>query len=151
MPPDFFVKLIDNIPLIKYCKIEAPPTPSKISAIRRLTGDRLILFGGLGGLFLLDELSRGASGAMTGFAFPEILVDICRNMSEGNTHVAQELFHRWLPLILFEIQEGIDLSIRKSSLHYRGLIEGPTVRAPGAFADEKTLRELTEHIENLNN
>ena len=50
---------------------------------------------------------------MTGFAFPETLVKICRHMAEGETQAAEKLFYEWLPLILFEVQEGIDLSIRK--------------------------------------
>ena len=50
---------------------------------------------------------------MTGFAFPETLVRICRHMAEGEKEEAEKLFYEWLPLVLFEIQEGIDLSIRK--------------------------------------
>ena len=147
MPPEFFVRLADNIPSVRYCKIEAPPTPPKIRAIKALAGDRLTLFGGLGGLFLVDELAQGGAGAMTGFAFPETLVRICRHMAEGETEAAEELFGEWLPLVLFEVQEGIDLSIRKNALHYRGLIESPVVRHPGSRAGEATIKQLIEHIE----
>ena len=94
MPPDFLVRLADNIPAVQYCKIEAPPTPPKIRAIKDLAGDRLALFGGLGGLFLVDELAQGASGAMTGFAFPETLVKICRHMAEGETAEAEKALLR---------------------------------------------------------
>lgn len=149
MPPDFFMRLADNIPAVQYCKIEAPPTPPKIRAIKDLAGDRLALFGGLGGLFLLDELAQGASGAMTGFAFPETLVKICRHMAEGETSEAEKLFYEWLPLVLFEVQEGIDLSIRKNALHYRGLLGSPVVRHPGPRAGEGTIKQLIEHIERL--
>ena len=149
MPPDFFMRLADNIPAVQYCKIEAPPTPPKIRAIKDLAGDRLALFGGLGGLFLVDELAQGASGAMTGFAFPETLVKICRHMAEGETTEAEKLFYEWLPLVLFEVQEGIDLSIRKNALHYRGLLGSPGVRHPGPKAGEATIKQLIEHIERL--
>ena len=149
MPPEFFMRLADNIPAVRYCKIEAPPTPPKIRAIKEIAGDRLTLFGGLGGLFLLDELTQGASGAMTGFAFPETLVKICRLMAEGDTQGADALFREWLPLVLFEVQEGIDLSIRKNALHYRGLISNPAVRSPGPRANAETVRQLREHIARL--
>ena len=149
MPPEFFMRLVDNIPAVQYCKIEAPPTPPKIRAIKALAGDRLAIFGGLGGLFLVDELAQGASGAMTGFAFPETLVRICRHMAEGETEEAEKLFYEWLPLVLFEVQEGIDLSIRKNALHYRGLIGNPAVRQPGPRAGEATVKQLIEHIERL--
>ena len=46
-------------------------------------------------------------------------------MAEGETRAAEKLFYEWLPLILFEVQEGIDLSIRKNALHYRGLLGKP--------------------------
>ncbi len=149
MPPEFFVRLVENIPSVRHCKIEAPPTPPKIGAIRGLTGDRLTIFGGLGGLFLLDELARGAAGAMTGFAYPEVLVEICRHMAEGDRARAEEVFYRYLPLILFEVQEGIDLSIRKHALCHRGLMSTPRVRHPGAQASENTVKELLSHIERL--
>ena len=149
MPPEFFMRLADNIPSVQYCKIEAPPTPPKVRAIKAVAGDRLTIFGGLGGLFLLDELAQGGAGAMTGFAFPETLVKICRHMAEGETQAAEKLFYEWLPLILFEVQEGIDLSIRKNALHYRGLLGNPAVRQPGPRAGEATVKQLIQHIERL--
>ena len=149
MPPEFFARLAEGIPSVQYCKIEAPPTPPKISAILQLTGDRLTVFGGLGGLFLLDELVHGAAGAMTGFAYPEVLVEICRHMDEGDRARAEEVFYRYLPLILFEVQEGIDLGIRKAALCHRGLISTPRVRHPGAQASESIVKELLSHIERL--
>ena len=107
------------------------------------------IFGGLGGVFLLDELARGSIGAMTGFAYPEILVQVCRHMAEGDRRKAEEVFYRHLPLIQFEGQEGIGLSIRKAALHPRGLISTPTVRHPGGGVAEKTRRELLDLIETL--
>ena len=86
---------------------------------------------------------------MTGFAFPETLVKICRHMAEGETEEAENLFYEWLPLVLFEVQEGIDLSIRKNALHYRGLIGNPAVRQPGPRAGDATVKQLIEHIERL--
>ena len=86
---------------------------------------------------------------MTGFAFPETLVKICRHMAEGETQAAEKLFYEWLPLILFEVQEGIDLSIRKNALHYRGLLGSPVVRQPGTRAGEATIKQLIEHIERI--
>jgi 4-hydroxy-tetrahydrodipicolinate synthase len=82
-------------------------------------------------VFLLDELSRGSAGAMTGFAYPEVLVEIYRNMAEGNRARAEEAFYRHLPLLLFEFQEGIGIGIRKYALYQQGLISCPRVRYPG--------------------
>ena len=142
MPVDFITRVANEIPQVKYLKLEDPPTPTKISLIKSRIGDRLGIFGGLGGVFLLDELRRGSIGAMTGFAYPEVLVDICKLMKIGDISEAEELFYKHLPLIQFEQQEGIGLAIRKSGLHHRGLIKFPTVRAPAGQLAHDTRSEL---------
>ena len=146
MPVDFIVRVANEIPNVKYLKLEDPPTPTKISAIRNKIDDRMGIFGGLGGVFLLDELRRGSIGAMTGFAYPEILVQICDEFKNGKLEVAEKLFYDHLPLIQFEQQEGIGLAIRKAGIHHRGLISHPTVRHPAGQLAENTLKELLEMI-----
>lgn len=79
---------------------------------------------------------------MTGFAYPEVLVDICRQMAEGDRTEAEELFTRCLPLMLFEFQEGIGVGIRKYALHSRGFIENPKVRHPGPNPTDETKEEF---------
>ena len=149
MPGTFVARLAENIPSVRYLKLEDPPTPPKISAIRELIGDRLGIFGGLGGVFLLDELSRGSAGAMTSFAYPEVLVEVFRHMAGGDRAQAEQVFHRYLPLILFESQEGIGLSIRKEALHHRGLIGTARVRHPGVPVTHATRQELLRLIDTL--
>ena len=142
MPVNFITRISREIPQVKYLKLEDPPTPTKISAIKNQTGDSLGIFGGLGGVFLLDELRRGSIGAMTGFAYPEILVDICNNYLNKNLDLASETFYQYLPLIQFEQQEGIGLAIRKAGLHHRGLINTPTIRHPASNLPDITRKEL---------
>ena len=149
MPVDFITRVANEIPQVKYLKLEDPPTPTKISSIKSRIGDRLGIFGGLGGVFLLDELRRGSIGAMTGFAYPEVLVDICKHMKIGDISEAEELFYKHLPLIQFEQQEGIGLAIRKSGLHHRGLIKFPTVRAPAGQLAHETRSELEAIIKRV--
>ena len=107
------------------------------------------IFGGLGGNFLLDELNRGGIGAMTGFAYPEILVEIIRLWFENRQAEATSLFTRFLPLILFENQEGINLSIRKEAIKGRGLINTSRVRHPGGPIDSDVHTELLTLIKHL--
>ena len=147
MSPDFIATLRNTVPAAQYLKLEDPPTPPKISAIRKLVGDDMPIFGGLGGVFLLEELARGSAGAMTGFAYPEVLVDICRQVAEGDRAKAEELFTRCLPLMLFEFQEGIGVGIRKYALHSRGLIENPRVRHPGPNPTDETKGEFHRLVE----
>lgn len=147
MPPAFIARLAENLPSAQYLKLEDPPTPTKITAIRNLAGDKMSIFGGLGGVFLLDELSQGAAGAMTGFAYPEVLVEICRHMAEGDRARAEEVFYRYLPMFLFEFQEGIGVAIRKYALHHRGLIDSYRVRRPGPQIAEETRQEFHHLVE----
>ena len=77
--PEIIKKLKTEFPLIEMLKLEDPPTPPKISKILESIPN-ILIFGGLGGAFFLEELQRGASGTMTGFAYPEALISIYKNM-----------------------------------------------------------------------
>ncbi len=147
MSPDFIARLSNGIAAVEYLKLEDPPTPPKISAIRKLVGDDMPIFGGLGGMFLLEELARGSAGAMTGFAYPEVLVDICRQMAEGDRTKAEELFTRCLQLMVFEFQEGIGVGIRKYALQSRGFIKNSKVRHPGPNPNNETKGEFHRLVE----
>jgi len=149
MEPALLVRLAREIPTARTIKLEDPPTPFKISRIVELTGDDrgmdLRIFGGLGGMFLLEELMAGAAGAMTGFAFPELLVAIVRHFREGRADEAADLFYSTVALMRFEFQEGIGMAIRKEVLARRGAIAHAGVRAPGAHLDRAT-REALDRV-----
>ncbi|MBI4198909.1 MAG: dihydrodipicolinate synthase family protein [Chloroflexi bacterium] len=149
LPATFFAQLAEAVPSFRYIKLEDPPTPPKITQIRRLVPEQIGVFGGLGGVYLLSELERGAMGAMTGFAFPEVLVKVCRLAGEGAREEAAQLYCRYLPLVLYEGQEGIGLSLRKHALLLRGLIGCARVRHPGPNVDEPTRQELHTLIRHL--
>jgi 4-hydroxy-tetrahydrodipicolinate synthase len=100
------------------------------------------IFGGLGGVFLLEELMAGATGAMTGFAYPEILVKIVKAYHAGDVDGAAAAFYPYVPLMRFEFQEGIGMAIRKEVLKRRGVITCADIRLPGAKLDATTLAAL---------
>jgi 4-hydroxy-tetrahydrodipicolinate synthase len=117
-------------------KAEECPGLAKLSAIRAAS-DRgelkrvSILTGNGGGLFLPEELTRGADGAMTGFAYPEMMVDVCAAHAAGNIERAHDLFDAYLPLARYEQQANIGLAVRKHILLKRGVIASEAVRKPG--------------------
>lgn len=135
-------------PAVRSVKLEDPPTPTKVSQIRATLPD-LKVYGGLGGVFFLEELRRGAHGTMTGFAFPELLCKIWLAHAAGDAAGATETFYRALPLIRFEFQEGVGLAIRKAAYVLRGVIADAHVRAPAAAPDPAALDELTALIAHL--
>jgi 4-hydroxy-tetrahydrodipicolinate synthase len=108
------------------------------------------IFGGLGGMFLLEELRHGAVGTMTGFAFPEILVAIYSKWAAGDRDGATDVFYRYLPLIRFENQQRINLAIRKHIYQIRGVIRSSRARAPFTPADPDTLKDLDDILQRLN-
>jgi 4-hydroxy-tetrahydrodipicolinate synthase len=128
-------------------KLEDPPTPPKIAHLLELRPG-LSMFGGLGGAFALSELRRGASGTMTGFAFPEILHAVRRALEEGDDARAARIFDRYLPLISFEAQPAVGLAVRKELLRRRGAIATSVTRT-GAELDPVTAGELDSVLERV--
>jgi 4-hydroxy-tetrahydrodipicolinate synthase len=147
--PEFLARL-SQIKGVEYAKIEDAPSPNKITRIRKLAGDKMKIFGGLGGLYAFEELSRGACGVMTGFAYPEVLVKVYEDMSQGKKESARELFYRALPLIKFEAQPLLSLAIRKEVLRRRGAIMTAVVREPAAKLDPESASELDELMGRIN-
>jgi 4-hydroxy-tetrahydrodipicolinate synthase len=142
MPPGTLARIVEAVPTASVIKLEDPPTPVKLTHIRKLLGGRAQIFGGLGGAFFLEELRRGADGTMTGFAFSEILVAIYRQSAAGRATQARAIFERYLPLIRYEAQPGIGLALRKELLRRRGAIRTSVLRPPAQPLDPETLAEL---------
>jgi 4-hydroxy-tetrahydrodipicolinate synthase len=84
----------------------------------------------------------GAAGAMTGFAYPRILVEIVRLFRDGKVDESAELFYRKVPLMRFEFQETIGMAIRKEILRRRGAVSNPGIRPPGGVLDPATIAAL---------
>lgn len=133
-------------PRLVMLKAEDWPGLDKLSAIRRLSAEgkmrRLSILGGNGGLFLAEELERGADGVMTGYAVPEMLVRVCRLTAAGDRAAAHDLFDLHLPIIRYELQPGLGLAVRKYLLARRGIIGSDTVRAPGPKLTPETRAEV---------
>jgi 4-hydroxy-tetrahydrodipicolinate synthase len=146
MEPSLLARIARDIPRARTIKLEDPPTPFKTSRIlEAAAGTPVRIFGGLGGVFLLEELLAGATGAMTGFAFPEILVRIVSQFRAGQIDEAADTFYRAVPLMRFEFQEGIGMAIRKEVLHRRGALASPATRPPAAALDATT-REALDRV-----
>jgi 4-hydroxy-tetrahydrodipicolinate synthase len=131
-----------------HLKLEDEPSPMKVSQVLE-ANPAVRIFGGLGGLMFLEELRHGAVGTMTGFAFPEILVDIYRRYTTGDRDGATDVFYRALPLIRFENQPRINLVLRKHIYHRRGAIASPRARAPFTPVDPGTIADLEDLLTRL--
>ena len=116
-------------------KHEDWPGLEKISALRGFERDGsmrpISILCGNGGLFLDFEMERGADGAMTGYCFPDMLVDVVRLQKAGRRDEAHDLFDAHLPLIRYEQQPGAGLAVRKYVLKRRGILASEAQRKPG--------------------
>ena len=143
MPAALIARIATAVPAVRYAKVEHVPTPPKFSDIAALVPDeRLGLFGGTGAMYFFEELQRGARGIMTGFAFPEALVQVWERFRDGDEAGAADVYYRWLPLIKLEGQPVITVAVRKEILRRRGALRDATVRRPAPTLDAGTLREL---------
>jgi 4-hydroxy-tetrahydrodipicolinate synthase len=134
--PAVIRKIVMDSPSCVMLKHEDWPGLEKIWALRGFQKDGslrpLSILTGNGGLFLDFEMERGADGAMTGYAFPELLIDVVRLSKEGKRDAAHDLFDAHLPLIRYEQQPGAGLAVRKYVLNKRGVIASSAQRKPGA-------------------
>ena len=149
-----FHRLVTDFPPLVMLKHEEWPGLNKLTEVRRAaeTGLRRVsVLVGNGGLYLPQELARGADGAMTGFAYPEMLVDVVKHHQQGEVERAEDLFDAYLPLVRHEQQPGFGLAIRKEILHRRGVLSSPRVRAPGPSLNSTDHEELTRLIRRVQN
>ena len=141
MSVDVLLAIAKRAPTCRVIKLEDEPSPPKVGRLLAADPDLRIL-GGLGAIMLVEELRRGAVGTMTGFGFPELLVEIVRRFRSGDVAGAQATFHRIMPLIRFENQPGLNLAIRKHIYRRRGAIASERLRAPGPALDTGTIADL---------
>lgn len=150
MPAAFISRVINEVPNCRYVKLEEAPTTVKISALIEGIEDedrRAGIFGGLGGMYFLEELGRGAVGIMTGFAYTEVLARVYHLVLGEREKEAREQFFRYLPLIRFEAQLGVGgVGIRKEIFRMRRIIRSSRVRSPAPSLDAKTLQELEDLV-----
>jgi len=142
--------IFDTCPSIVMLKHEDWPGLEKITALRMAEDRgrrRISILCGNGGVFLPEEIGRGADGAMTGFGFPEMMRDVVALAARGETERAHDIFDAYLPLVRYEQQPGLGLAMRKYVLHKRGAIGSAALRKPGAGLSAPAIAEIERLLE----
>jgi 4-hydroxy-tetrahydrodipicolinate synthase len=145
IPPSVILRVVEDCPSCVMLKHEDWPGLEKISALRRASeagSRRISILCGNGGQFLPEEMERGADGAMTGFAFPEMMAEVVRLFRAGERERMHEVFAAYLPLVRYESQPGLGLAVRKHVLASRGAIAHPAIRRPGAGLGPAAVAEV---------
>ena len=153
LPVNVFERLVDDFKQLVMLKHEDAPGLAKLTRVRegeKKPGRRRVsLLVGTGGLYYPQEMRRCADGAMTGFAWPEMLVEVYNLFAAGKAEEAEDLFDLYLPLVRHEVQPAIGLALRKEVLFRRGAIKSAKQRAPGSSLTATDKTELDGMIKRL--
>jgi 4-hydroxy-tetrahydrodipicolinate synthase len=146
-------RLIDDFPTFVMLKHEEGSGLGKITKLRERSdagkGRRVSILVGNGGLYLPQEMRRGADGAMTGFGYPEMLVGVVERFHAGDPEGAEDLFDAYLPVLRHEQQMGFGLAVRKEILRRKGAIASAAIRHPGPKLTARDHLELDELLARL--
>lgn len=145
IPTPVLRKVFDSCGNCVMLKHEDWPGLEKISDLRAAEAKgarRVSILCGNGGQFLLEEMLRGVDGAMTGFAYPEMMRDVVSLCNSGEIDRARDLFDVYLPLVRYECQPGLGLAARKYILAKRGAIAHHTARKVGATLSPAAMAEI---------
>ena len=144
--PGVIRRVVTDNPSCVMLKHEDWPGLEKISTLRKWEREgamrRISILCGNGGLFLDFETERGADGAMTGYAFPDMLSELFGLARDGRRDEAHDLFDAHLPLLRYEQQPGVGLAVRKHVLMRRGAIACDAQRKPGASLTDAARAEV---------
>jgi 4-hydroxy-tetrahydrodipicolinate synthase len=146
MTPKVIRRIVQEHPSCVMLKHEDWPGLEKISTLRGFQADGsmkpISILTGNGGLFLDFEMERGVDGAMTGYAFPDMLVELVRLQKAGERDEAHDLFDAHLPLLRYEQQQGVGLAVRKYVMMKRGFIASDAQRRPWPQLSAKAKEEV---------
>jgi 4-hydroxy-tetrahydrodipicolinate synthase len=148
-----FLNIVDAHPSVVMFKHEDCPGLKQLTQIRKgcdgVMRRYISILVGNGGLYAPQELSRGADGIMTGFAYPEMLVSVSALFAAGRSDEAEDLFDAYLPLVRHEQQPGFGLAVRKEILRRRGAIRSAAVCSPGPKLEALDIAELDRLLSRL--
>jgi 4-hydroxy-tetrahydrodipicolinate synthase len=146
MTPAVIRRIVNDHPSCVMLKHEDWPGLEKISTLREWESQGemrpISILCGNGGLFLDFEVERGANGAMTGYCFPDMLVELVSLSAQGHRERAHDLFDAHLPLLRYEQQPGVGLAVRKYVLMRRGLLASDAQRKPASAMSARAREEV---------
>jgi 4-hydroxy-tetrahydrodipicolinate synthase len=139
--PELVRRVADSAENVRLVKLEAGP--AELSDWVARLGPDFAIWGGDGGIYLLDCVRAGAAGIIPGVDLIDVLVSIYEAEVRGDIDVAEQRFREILPILVFEMQHSIDHynACAKRVLVRRGVLEHPGLRSPAA-----ALGEVSEHL-----
>jgi 2-keto-3-deoxy-L-arabinonate dehydratase len=126
----FLARMAREIENLAYFKIETAGAASKLRELIQLGGAAVEgPWDGEEAITLLADLDAGATGAMTGGAFPDGIRSIMDAYARGDREAAVAAYSKWLPLINYENRQGGILTA-KALMQAGGVIACDAPRHP---------------------
>lgn len=148
MSAALLARMCREIEHVDYIKEETTPASRQVSRTIAAAGaDCKGVFGGQGGVYMLDEHRRGAVGNMPACQAIDVHSEIWRRLDAGDDAGARARFNRLLPLINYERQYGVTLY--KAVLQRRGVLRSSACRHPMGPLEGPDLAELDALLEGL--
>ncbi|WP_332775557.1 dihydrodipicolinate synthase family protein [Polaromonas sp.] len=135
----FLARMAREIEHVAYFKIETAGAASKLRELIRLGGDAVEgPWDGEEAITLMPDLDAGATGSMTGGAYPDGIRPIIEAHAQGDRDKAFALYQQWLPLINYENRQA-GLLAAKALMKEGGVIacEAPRHPLPAMHPDTR--------------
>ena len=149
--PTLAGQIAEECEWVRYIKVESLPVTAKVADMVAQAGQQLVVFGGAGGNYFIEELRRGSLGTMPFCTQPEAFVEIWQLVRRGDEAAAREVFNRVLLPVSRIAGQGVGLfyQVHKEILRRRGVIRSAKVRSPAPAMDALTYGELQQVIDEL--
>jgi dihydrodipicolinate synthase/N-acetylneuraminate lyase len=145
----FLARMAKEIANVCYFKIETAGAASKLRELIRLGGESIEgPWDGEEAITLLPDLHAGATGAMTGGAYPDGIRQIMDAWTAGDVDSAAEAYEKWLPLINYENRQGGILTA-KALMKAGGIIACEDPRHPFPFMHPEVRKGLLATAQRL--
>ena len=145
----FLARMAKEIANVAYFKIEVPGTAAKLRELIQLGGDAIEgPWDGEEAITMLPDLEAGATGCMSGGAYPDGLRPIFDDFHAGRRDAAAAGYQRWLPLINYENRQ-CGLLACKALMKEGGVIASESPRHPLPPLHPATRADLIETARRL--
>jgi 4-hydroxy-tetrahydrodipicolinate synthase len=131
---------------VRLVKLEGGP--AEMTRWLERLGPEFSIWGGDGGMYLLDCVRSGAAGVIPGVDVVDLLVQIYEAEARGESVLAEERLREILPTLVFAMQDSIDHynACAKHILVQRGVLERDGLRAPAGALGEMSRALLDRHL-----
>lgn len=151
LPAESLAEIAERAPNILYYKLEGPGSAAKMRELQPLLPADRKMFGGGGGITVLEELRNGAAGLIPGVGFNEVFLAAWEQWKRGETDSAEAIIRKGAPLTKAVSGKGHEYSLhmRKQLMKRYGAIGSAYVRGPTVDFDECDLPAFFAIVDEL--